>query len=162
MRSMPKKVINSQLLTISWDRIGCPLDGHHLSADIVRKFLDPAALTKYNNFVELRPIRNDPNFRWCANPKCQSGQIHKGGEVQPKMVCKECLSLTCFTHERAWHWGQTCKEFDEHLNPEFVKQAASSEKEIRTSSAPCPKCSRPVTKLGGCATFHCEYIFDNI
>jgi len=112
---------------------------------------------RYSEFMKLNSIRVQPNFRWCSNPDCKFGQVHYGGDSQPQMTCKECSFLTCFTHQRPWHKGQTCKEFDENLDPQQKKQEAASKDYVGRTSALCPSCSAPVTKISGCSNVKCEY-----
>jgi len=108
---------------------------------------------RYNNFLNSKTL---PNFRWCSNPNCTSGQVHSNGDSSPKMICTECSFVTCFTHQRPWHEGRTCEEFDEQGDPTQKKQEAASEKTVEQSSAPCPSCSAPVTKISGCPNVRCE------
>ncbi|PMD60814.1 uncharacterized protein K444DRAFT_720406 [Hyaloscypha bicolor E] len=154
-RGLLEQVIcmEDKISTIQWDKFSCPLDGRQLSADVVRPF---------DTLWELQPIRNEPNFRWCANPKCDWGHIHDSGQAEPKITFEKCSSLACFTHQRPWHEGQTCKEFNEQPDAEQKQQLAALEKTIKQTSARCLKCSRPITKVAGCGfvTCFCGHPFD--
>ncbi|KAH8779545.1 hypothetical protein BGZ57DRAFT_760566, partial [Hyaloscypha finlandica] len=74
-----------------------------------------------------------------------------------KIDCEKCSSLACFTHQRPWHEGKTCKEFNERPDAEQKQQLAASEKAINQPSARCPKCSQPITKVTGCGSVTCAY-----
>jgi hypothetical protein len=112
---------------------------------------------RFDTFWELQPIRNEPSFRWCANPKCDWGQIHDNGQAELKINCEKCSSLACFTHQRPWHEGKTCKKFNERPDAEQKQQLAASEKAIKQTSARCSKCSQPITKVTGCRSVTCAY-----
>jgi hypothetical protein len=45
MACVSKSVI-AQISTIQWDKFSCPLDGHQLSANVVRPYVKPAAVAE--------------------------------------------------------------------------------------------------------------------
>jgi hypothetical protein len=51
-----------------------------------------------------------PNFRWCINKDCDSGQVHASGK--PKFRCQACKKSHCVEHGVVWHKGETCGEYD--------------------------------------------------
>jgi hypothetical protein len=51
-----------------------------------------------------------PNFRWCINKGCNSGQVHKSSK--PKFRCKTCRAKHCVKHGVEWHRRETCSEYD--------------------------------------------------
>lgn len=112
---------------------------------------------RWIEFLKLNPIRSHPQFRWCQNPKCKHGQIHKTGAVHPKMTCNKCSSKSCYRHQIPWHENKTCYEYDQSVDDRHLKEEALSMQELRNSAARCPKCSAPAIKISGCGTVHCKY-----
>jgi len=74
------------------------------------------------------------------------------------MICKKCSFATCFRHQLPFHEGQSCHEFDLLSDPKKQEQNNASDKEIGISSVPCPSCSVPVMKNGGCDIVKCKYL----
>ncbi|KAH9224590.1 hypothetical protein DL95DRAFT_282541, partial [Leptodontidium sp. 2 PMI_412] len=99
--------------------------------------------------------RNLPNFCWCENPNCHSGQIHLPGSRDPKMTCIKCAFDTCFIHRLKWdegnqpvqHNATTCKDF--HI---YSSEVAA----IRKMTEACPNCGVRAEKDGGCKGMHCK------
>ena len=38
-------------------------------------------MERYDRLLLHQALRSEPNFRWCKNSKCGSGQIHSGGSM---------------------------------------------------------------------------------
>ncbi|CZR51813.1 uncharacterized protein PAC_01690 [Phialocephala subalpina] len=154
--------ITSYMSNTSWERIPCMFCGLALPQESIKQLISGDILEKYTTFLELNPIRNLPNFRWCQNPQCSQGQIHAKGSKQPKMTCRKCSFAACFNHQKPWHNNQTCEEYDKTTNPKDLKAEAASLKKIQKSAGICPHCAAPAFKHGGCGTVHCRcgYSYD--
>ncbi|SPO04616.1 uncharacterized protein DNG_07301 [Cephalotrichum gorgonifer] len=68
-------------------------------------------------------LSGQEGFLWCLRPGCRNGQIHDVPRLDDsipevnKIDCNHCGFLMCFKHQRAWHDGMTCREFDNfHLH----------------------------------------------
>jgi hypothetical protein len=105
-------------------------------------------------------IRQDPNFTHCLGGKCDSGQLHDGGNDQPIMTCNSCGAKTCFTHKLPWHTGLTCTEFDEQQRQRLEQEVASVQfmQENNLKQCPNPKCGSRLDKIDGCDHITCRLI----
>lgn len=115
---------------------------------------------RYDRNSVISAFRHMPNFTYCLNMGCDSGQIHGGGDDQPIMTCTACQFKTCFTHKIAWHSGMTCSEYDEVLaKEERMEQEAASQKFLtkKTKICPNPECGLHCIKASGCDHMTCKF-----
>lgn len=99
---------------------GCPLCKKPMFDRDAKCWAKPQVFQRYQRLRTRRALNEDPNFVWCSNPRCEEGQVHTSGPKSPMMTCKKCRTRTCFTHQRPWHEGMTCFEYD---NPRvMIKQ----------------------------------------
>jgi len=97
-----------------------------------------------------------PNFRWCLREGCTSGQIHAPGEQL--MLCNACGYEMCYVHERPWHTGLTCQEYDDRNERRLRSEEAAVRAVIRRTTRPCPSCRVNVEKVEGtCNHMTCEF-----
>jgi hypothetical protein len=113
---------------------------------------------RYDAHILRRTLANTvPNFRWCHNPRCKSGEEYPDPKskcsADALVTCSSCSAASCFTHDMPWHYGRSCAEFDR------LVQNVESEKAINRDywTRMCPRCSTPISKTGGCNVMHCEY-----
>ena len=131
-----------------------------LDSTQIQKYVDKETFEAYNEDVSRLMIRKDPEFCWCSNEGCGSGQLHGDRNRWPIMRCHVCHSNTCFTHHCPWHQGRTCKQYD--------RDARKSEEvallqclENASKFKKCPNCQNGVEKNGGCdhMTCRCKHEF---
>lgn len=101
-----------------------------------------------------------PNFYWCLENGCGSGQIHepcKGNPACPDtlLVCHACNGRQCTRHTVKWHEGMTCEEYERRGSPK-LKQERASKLVIDEISKPCPRCHRSISKYVGCNHITCK------
>lgn len=96
-----------------------------------------------------------PDFNFCLNPKCSSGQLHYGGA---KLECHVCKNQICTKHSVAWHEGETCAEYDARRTDALREHDASEELKVKNTKA-CPNCDVPIEKNAGCSHMNCEESF---
>ncbi|KAF7908813.1 hypothetical protein EAE99_011683 [Botrytis elliptica] len=143
----------------SWDNIPCPYSSceRMLEPSIVRKYLKEQPLENYNNCIEKLEIRNLPNFRWCLNPKCVSGQVHSEGPKYLRVICHACQSESCFLHQIPRVEGKKCMACEND-----VSQHEGRAKALRITK-PCPRC-KVLTIMDpincGRARCRCEYYWE--
>ncbi len=101
-------------------------------------------------------FKGDPKYRQCLRSNCPNGQIHETGSNEPLMTCNMCGYKMCYVHERPWHEGQTCGQY-EGCQRRQAEDAASAAT-IARSSKPCPgdKCSARIEKSEGCDHMTCN------
>lgn len=102
-----------------------------------------------------------PNFYWCLEKGCGSGQIHEPARSDRAcpdtlFVCHACKGRQCTRHAVRWHEGRTCQEYDRGSSPR-LRQEKASELAIRGVSKRCPGCNRSVSKYVGCNHITCKF-----
>ena len=108
--------IETQLTTFGWEKIKCVQCQQYLQYEDVRRYATRETFNRYDELAARSVYTNEPNFVWCRNPHCGSGQIHEGGEGMPIFQCKACKRRYCIVHNTPWHEGETCVEFDIRMN----------------------------------------------
>lgn len=88
-----------------------------------------------------------PNWRWCPAEGCGHGHLHKPRK-SPWVSCSRCHTKICFKHQRLWHTGMTCQEFDAAGDEDQAE--AKNVLEIKRTTKPCPFCKIRIKKEGGC------------
>ncbi|PQE05907.1 ring finger domain-containing protein [Rutstroemia sp. NJR-2017a BVV2] len=144
--------LNQQIADQSWDRIACPECSSLLSFTDVQKFASTDDFELYDKKALMSLIRQDPNFTHCLGGKCESGQLHDGGNDQPIMTCNSCGAKTCFKHKLPWHTGLTCTEFDEQQRQRLEQEVASVQfmQANNLKQCPNPKSGLRLDKIDGC------------
>jgi hypothetical protein len=139
------------------DDIHCPeLEcGIQFDYDTVRDILslagDQKLLDRYDQYVTHQQLEKMDEFIWCANPKCNAGQLNAGGRWNYIVTCFACHQKTCFTHRVQWHDGRTCEEYDLKIALDDVL----SRRWIVEHSKKCPKCPFQIEKNDGCDHMTC-------
>lgn len=110
--------IETQLTDQSWDKIKCLECKEVMQYADVKRHADPEVFVRYDQLAARSVVNNEPNFVWCTNRGCTSGQVHVGGIDMPLYQCKACKYRYCIVHEEPWHEGETCNAFDRRMNGE--------------------------------------------
>ncbi|KAF5872240.1 putative ring finger protein [Botrytis fragariae] len=128
-----------------WDNIPCPYSS-------CERMLEPSIVMNYNNYIEKLEIRNLPNFQWCLNPKCVSGQVHNDGPKYLRVICHACQSESCFLHQIPRGEGKKCTACDNAVSRHEGRV------EALTITKPCPRC-KVLTIMGpiNCGRARCKY-----
>ncbi|KAG8684290.1 hypothetical protein FRC08_013773, partial [Ceratobasidium sp. 394] len=115
-------------------------------------------LERYEALLLRRLLQNEPNFVWCKNPACSSGQIHECGSTLPMVVCKACHAQSCFTHDIPWHTGLTCTQYDNQRHNIHAQSDFASQQYLDRKTKTCPnrRCGRRVEKIDGCDHMTCH------
>ncbi|KAI5925437.1 hypothetical protein F4810DRAFT_79656 [Camillea tinctor] len=144
--------ITSSLETVRYDRLKCPECVQLLKFENVRAFATPDTFKRYDELFTRAKLTSIPEFQWCLNPRCDSGQIL--AKKCTKAKCHDCRYTWCAHHNVPWHRGETCKEYD-NRNRDHSKDERLSEKKVRKTSRKCPKCKGNVHKYLGCDHITC-------
>ncbi|KAF1972361.1 hypothetical protein BU23DRAFT_387472, partial [Bimuria novae-zelandiae CBS 107.79] len=145
----------------SKEKIRCPEAGCKTTLEHaeIKQYASPATFNQYDTYTTLSVLARDPKFRWCLEPNCASGQIHEGGLEENIFTCIVCGFHVCVFHERKWHEGETCDDFDRRVEQEEEQrmQEAASAKVISMLTKTCPGegCGWNIEKNGGCDHMTC-------
>ncbi|KAF1964835.1 hypothetical protein BU23DRAFT_491512, partial [Bimuria novae-zelandiae CBS 107.79] len=154
--------IESELYTKGWKSITCPDEtcsvilAHHE----VQQYATPVIFAQYDTFAMRDALGQVPNFRWCRNPVCTSGQEHD--EVGYIFTCVACGHKTCTTHNVDWHEGETCDEYEYRTSgAKEREQKAQEEASIAaiyklSKKCPGPDCAFNIQKNKGCDHMTCS------
>ncbi|KAK4232525.1 hypothetical protein QBC38DRAFT_494592 [Podospora fimiseda] len=169
--------IQSQLSTLgpkASSSLKCPLPScpHIYTHSELSQILDSSTFTLYDRHRLTLHLSTEPNFRWCLNEHCKSGQIYSvygpswnlirspsfliySGLSNPqrnKITCQECNYQMCFEHQVPWHNGLSCLEYDQTQtqNP----NERETNEWIRNNTKEC-SCGARVEKKGGCWHMTC-------
>ncbi len=111
---------------------------------------------RYDKRVLFHTLGKLPNFRWCLSPHCGSGQVYDDVDrAFPCVRCQDCQFQMCFYHERPWHDGSTCDEYDSLLRYGDPKYRETQET-IEEKTKGCPKCNVRIEKGPGCFHMTCK------
>lgn len=144
--------IASSIDTTAWDRLRCPECTQLLRFEDVHAFARRDSFDRYDSLATKAAVTSIPNFKWCLNPRCQSGQIVRTG--CDKVKCHNCKASSCANHDLPWHKGETCEEYDMR-NRRQRRGERASEKKVKEITKPCPQCRRDVNKFSGCDHITC-------
>ncbi|KAK8049573.1 hypothetical protein PG994_011303 [Apiospora phragmitis] len=145
--------IASSMESVSWDRLKCPECSGLLSFEDVRAFADPETFERYDSLATKAALGSIRDFRWCLNPRCSAGQIHKAD--CPRVKCHACKASSCSHHNLPWHRGETCEAYDRRTRRRR-KSDKASEKRVKEMTRSCPRCHKDVYKYSGCDHITCK------
>ncbi|KAK0120554.1 hypothetical protein ONS96_010757 [Cadophora gregata f. sp. sojae] len=137
------------------DSLSCPQCSRVLTYQEIHQLADTETVAKYEKFMLQTFLSQDPNFRWCLSPLCETGQLYQSPPRNPQTSCEECNFEMCFKHEMPWHEGLTCDEYDsirEHGDPSY----GETQEWIRTNTKPCPGCQVGIQKGEACFHMTCS------
>jgi IBR domain, a half RING-finger domain len=119
--------IRVQLETRTWRQLTCPECPAPMAYADVQRFATAEIFQRYDALAMRDGITTDAQFRWCPAPNCESGQIHNEGADAPIITCVACGARSCFTHQRLWHEGLTCEEFETGVSPSSRKRRLTAQ-----------------------------------
>ena len=149
--------IASNLESRAWDKISCSECKEILHHSDVQTHASTKIFQKYDQLATRAALNTISEFRWCISPLgCTSGQIHESGAEGPIFRCISCGFKACTAHERAWHEGETCEEYDYRINPKKKAEEEASAKLVEKIAKNCPGCEWRIEKISGCDHMTCK------
>ncbi|PNS16781.1 E3 ubiquitin-protein ligase dbl4 [Sphaceloma murrayae] len=136
----------------------CALCGISWDYTDAARLLGTKEVESFEARLSNRLIEGSPDFRWCAQDKCISGQFYHAGQTaaDPKVCCATCEKSNCFICRAPWHEGMTCTEFQEvkkEGKDRGFQQTMGTLRKLVTKM--CPVCGSGTTKIDGCAHMIC-------
>jgi len=105
---------------------------------------DLALQKAFNNYIN----QNHATFGRCYGVNCK--QVFTKRPSMSRFDCDHCMESFCTACSVSWHEGKTCAEFQARL-----KENCASERWTQENTRPCPSCSAPFYKDGGCNRVQC-------
>ncbi|TDZ71581.1 E3 ubiquitin-protein ligase dbl4 [Colletotrichum trifolii] len=151
------------------DDILCPSPGcHHiLTYSEVMSLADGKTADRYEQLFVQRCLSGDPDFRWCLNPGCGSGQIVDTTRCRSSNAhsavfafqsnlfrCYACGFEMCYRHQKAWRAGGSAF-CDECTSAQ--QQDEATEAFLNDHTKQCPRCMVNIIKgRNGCFHMTCS------
>ncbi|KAF2815032.1 uncharacterized protein BDZ99DRAFT_189117 [Mytilinidion resinicola] len=140
-----------------WDQIDCPECRERMQYEDMKQFAPSSIFRKYDRLSTKAALEAIPGFHWCPSKNCTSGQVHDSGYESPKFECIACQRRYCVVHNRRWHEGETCAEFDYRTDgTQKMEEERASERLIQETAKKCPGCKGNVEKMSGCDHMTCS------
>ncbi|CAB4412421.1 unnamed protein product [Rhizophagus irregularis] len=135
-------------------KINCPFNkcNQIIQINDIRK-INKKLYERYNTLLLHQTLSKIPEFRWCKNSGCNSGQIHFGGDDAPIMTCQACKQKLCYTHDIPWHEDSTCSNYELIIRQGNDK---ATQDLLEKETKPCPKCGIRIIKEDGCDHMACK------
>ncbi|KAF2741423.1 hypothetical protein EJ04DRAFT_423048 [Polyplosphaeria fusca] len=157
--------ISSELNDKTWNALRCPANGCQVVLEYhdVQQYATRDGYERYDFLATRSALNDDPNFRWCRGPSCNSGQIHMNGVEGNIFRCVACGFRVCVIHEDTWHEGETCADYDYRVSgkkeqdQQLAEEATSQYLEGNEQIKKCPgaKCGWKIEKTHGCDHMTC-------
>lgn len=114
--------------------------------------------TRYDTYLTRSVVNADPEFFWCISTSCNSGHSHVSTTSSPIFTCTACNLRQCVHHSIPWHAGLTCKQYDYRIasTSRWKEEEKASQKTIKETTKPCPKCHASIEKNDGCDHMTCR------
>ena len=148
------------------DHLSCPDCNCTLQHSDVQRLASPLVFDRYDSLATRAALSRIPDFIWCLNSECGSGQIHSSTSSGPIMTCVACAFRMCVEHGCEWHEGETCTQYDTraidlHTRETSLKQSLML---IFDTTKRCPGrgqdrayCGWNIEKNLGCDHMACKY-----
>ncbi|KZT62418.1 hypothetical protein CALCODRAFT_489759 [Calocera cornea HHB12733] len=153
-----RRYLKTQIEELGNVSVRCPVPdcGEEMSYSNVKKFAKADVFERYDALLLRKNLGTNPNFVWCKNPKCSSGQIHDSiAGASVIVICAQCGSKACSHHDIIWHDGLTCTQYDEAKSQKRGREAAV-ETYFSQHTKQCPQCKSPIEKISGCDHMTCR------
>lgn len=143
-------------------KVKCPTCRTLLDEQGIKQYGRPKDFERYDKLLLNKTLGEMPDFRWCKEASCGSGQLHDGGPVHEGgfgrswncMTCDKCKKRSCFNCDVPFHDGITCEDYQARVNAD-PDNAANADYLARLTK-PCPKCNRSIEKNDGCDHMTCQ------
>lgn len=152
-----QRIKDGNVLSVPCPDPSCKTD---VTPNDVKDVLDQAMWEKYDNFVLIATLKQDPNICWCPSPGCTNA-IFREPTDDTKIVCDACRYQFCSMCKEQWHDGMSCEDFaqiKDKIEKSVARQASSfstwtskHNKQVK----PCPGCKAFIEKVEGCNHMTC-------
>lgn len=118
---------------------------------------------RYSTLQMRSTLSQIPDFHWCLNTTCTSGQIHTQDSSNPILTCFSCGYKTCATHNVKWHQNETCEQYDYRISGRRARdEEQANERIIKRTTKNCPGCKANIEKIDGCDHMTCKCFYPDV
>lgn len=149
--------IDEALDNKGYDKITCPECSAPFQHRDVKKCATKPQFERYDRLATQAVVSSIPNFRWCLNSRCKSGQIHH--DDSPIFVCTACGFKHCVIHTIPWHEGETCADYNYRVSGQKTRDEDDASKKLIdqiSKKCPGPLCGANIEKNKGCDHMTCR------
>eukprot|EP01016_Furgasonia_blochmanni_P046611 TRINITY_DN6743_c0_g4_i1.p1 TRINITY_DN6743_c0_g4~~TRINITY_DN6743_c0_g4_i1.p1 ORF type:complete len:396 (+),score=44.76 TRINITY_DN6743_c0_g4_i1:42-1190(+) len=140
------KYLESRINVSMVKEIKCPHCEIKIAEEVLKLLAPPASYEKLKRFQRDREISEDPNLRWCPNPKCSRILVIGNRDAINEFTCEFCAFKFCLSCNNPPHPDQSCVTF---LEQQMKGWIASRKVQM------CQKCKSLVEKNEGCNHMTC-------
>jgi ariadne-1 len=135
-------------------RLKCPSKDCNMvvTEKLLSKTVSNEFFEKYNNYLIKSFIDDDPNIKWCPNPKCEKVMLSNDYSVM-NVLC-DCGTVFCFQCGEVGHAPLNCNNLTKWELQR--KNDSATAHFIVQNTKPCPKCKKSIEKDGGCNYIGCR------
>jgi ariadne-1 len=113
----------------------------------------PDVLAKYEDDLINGYVDDNKKVRWCPSvPHCGNA-IRVNGDSHCEVACK-CGRQFCFACGDQCHSPATCEMVQKWVRR--IRDGTETDSWLHANTKPCPKCTKPVEKNGGCNLVLCR------
>jgi len=140
----------SELDTKGTYGILCPECPEVLEYDDIQRAASIETFEAYDKISTRNALSAFPDFAWCLNAKCKSGQLNVDSDNF--MKCASCGYNQCLRHKTLWHSDETCAQYDYRVSGKRARDdEQATEKMLHGMSKKCPgkRCGWRIEKTDG-------------
>ena len=137
------------------------------------------AESRYDERIFREAVKENPNFRWCANPECAAPNLIENGYPHPSLcppltnillfsinlysldgqasyfICPSCNANTCFSCSEYAHPKRTCAEYKTYIQSQGTSGDAHTVAYLNEISVTCYNCESLLQRTEGCVLIAC-------
>lgn len=122
--------IASEFTSKGCEGIICSQCPRQLSFADVQRGASSETFAAYDRVLTRNVLGLESEFSWCLAEGCDAGQLSQ--DRNEFMICHTCKFKQCITHQRAWHDGETCTQYEYRISgQQALDEAEQREEEER-------------------------------
>lgn len=112
---------------------------------------------RYRDYMTTYRFSQLPDFHYCKNPECNSGQVHDFKDGLSRMKCYKCGHDTCASCDVSFHEGKTCDYYKYEKETCLIVPTNEEDPDaVKKWTNQCPQCKVPIEREDGCDHMECK------